>query len=495
MNLICENISKSFGNVVALKNVGLSIEPGEVRALLGGNGSGKSTLAKILSGSVKPDSGDITVFGEPYKIHSPAQAKKKQVVMTSQELSLLSNLTVEQNLSLCQLPTTGLHFTDNRKVEEAAETILAELNIQRLKDKTIDALAPNEKYMIEYAKALVQNPRILIIDEITSALFKEDVEIVKRSIQSLREKGCSIIFISHRMPEVFDICDSVTVMRNGEVVDHVRIDSVEEYQLLSMMTGRTITQEPAGVKRGQSAEGGTGKTLLSIKNMKLNGFGSEIDLDVAEGEIIGVAGLQGHGQSALVRQIFGMYHNADMEINGERVHIASPRQAVKHKIAFISGDRGKDGVFREQSIIENLRVVRNLIFREKSKDEEELLKKYKVVYGSPRQKLTSLSGGNQQKVVIGRWICTQPRILLADDPTKGIDVQARTDVHKIMSELACNGSVVIMVSSDSGELINLTRHAPKARVIVMYEGKIAKTLYGDNITEENIEQAALQGGS
>ena len=493
MNLSCENISKRFGNVVALKNVGLSIKQGEVRALLGGNGSGKSTMAKVISGSVKPDSGSIIAFDEPYNIHAPVEAKNMHVIMTSQELSLLSNLTVEQNLSLCNIPRTKAHFTDNKKISDVAKKVLAELHIGHLFDKTINELAPNEKYLIEYAKALVQEPKILIIDEITSALFKEDVEIVKQSIEGLKDKGCSIIFISHRMPEVFDICDSVSVMRNGEMVAHVNIDEVEEYQILSMMTGREIFQDNSKADVPEENKDVSSKTLLSIKNMKLHGYDSEMDLDVAEGEIIGVAGLQGHGQSTLVRQIFGIYHNAHLQIEGKNIHITSPRQAVKHKIAFISGDRERDGVFREQSIAENLRVVSHLIFKEKSKNVEELLEKYKVVYGSQRQKLISLSGGNQQKVVIGRWTCTNPKILLADDPTKGIDVQARTDVHKIMRELADNGSVVIMVSSDAAELVNLTRHAPKSRVIVMYEGEIAKTLRGADITEENIEHAALQG--
>ncbi len=494
MNIICEKISKKFGAVVALREVGLSIEKGEVRALLGGNGSGKSTIAKVIAGAVKPDSGSITVYGEPYIINSPVDSKKKDVVMTSQELSLLSNLSVAQNLSLCCMPTKG-PITDNKKILDTAKEVLKELKIEHLLDRKIYDLAPNEKYMVEYAKALVQKPKILIIDEITSALYKEDVQIIKESIKKLKSEGCSIVFISHRMPEVFDICDTVTVMRSGQSVADFDIEEVKEITLLSLMTGKEIeTEDIQGVK--DYIEDKNEEIMLSIRDMKLEGFhgvDNTINIDIPAGEIVGVAGLQGHGQSNLVRQIFGMSHTpARLMISGKEVIINSPRKAAKNNLAFISGDREAEGVFKEQSISENLHVVTNLILNKKKKNDQELLNHYKVVCSGSRQKIISLSGGNQQKVVIGRWLSTNPKILLADDPTKGVDVQARTDVHKIMGELAANGSVVIMVSSDNGELVNLAKIAPKARVIIMYEGHIIQTLRGEEITEENIGKASLQ---
>lgn len=494
LNFTCKGISKKFGAVVALQDVALSIEKGEVRALLGGNGSGKSTLAKVIAGVVKNDTGEMTAFGQPYAIHSPLDAKKKGIVMTAQELSLIANLTVAQNLLLCHIPSKGKILTDQKKIIREAKKVLDELSIGHLLNKRIDDLAPNEKYLIEYAKAVVQKPRVLIIDEITSTLYKEDVEIVKKSIEALKQDGCSIIFISHRMPEVFEICDSVTIMRSGSVVAEISIDNAQEHELLSHMTGRTISKEDMENETVPDDYSREGKVVLSIKDMKLKGFEeSSVSIDIHEGEVIGVAGLQGHGQSTLVRQIFGVNHHVEMQIDGEDVVIQSPRQAIKHGMAFIPGDREGEGVFREQSISENLHTVDNLILKKKNYNRDAaILSEYNVVYGGLRNKLTTLSGGNQQKVVIGRWTLAEPKILLADDPTKGIDVQARTDVHKIFNDLASKGSIVIMVSSDDAELVNLAKHSHKAAVIVMYEGHIIKTLRGAEITEENIGQASLQ---
>ncbi|GHU61207.1 ribose import ATP-binding protein RbsA [Clostridia bacterium] len=491
LNFECKGISKQFGAVVALKDVGFSIKEGEVRALLGGNGSGKSTLAKVIAGAVKPDSGNITAFDAEFMPSSPDEAKKHHIIMTSQELSLFSNLSVAQNLSFCTIPVKGGLITDNKKILSVAKDILSELNVLHLLDKRIDELAPNEKYMIEYAKALVQDPRLLIIDEITSALYKKDVEIIKASIEKVKNNGCSVIFISHRLPEIFDICETVTVMRSGAVVADMEVANASEQELISLMTGKTITKEDAD-KRFQDAQTETqGKTILSISDLKLSGFESTLGIDIGEGEIVGVAGLQGHGQSTLVRQLFGLESHMSLTIDGEKTTIRNPRQAVKKGMAFISGDREKEGVFKEQSISENLRVVGDIILKKRQKNVGEILDRYHVVYGNTGHKLVSLSGGNQQKVVISRWTSVFPKIVLADDPTKGIDVQARSEVHQIFKELAEQGSAVLMVSSDDAELVNLAKVTNKSRVIVMYEGKIIKVLRGAEITEENIGHASM----
>lgn len=490
VNIVCEKIGKSFGPVLALEEVSLTVEAGEIRALLGGNGSGKSTLVKILAGVVAPSKGTIQLFDQPYQIRGPKDAKQAGVVMTSQELSLLDNLTVAENISLCILPSKwGL--ADKKKMRKTALKVLEELGMSHLIDCVVGALAPNEKYMVEYAKALVQEPKILLVDEITSALFKENVIKIKASLHKLKEQGCSIVFISHRMGEIFDICDSVTVMRNGRTVADIQVEECEEKKLLSLMTGRSFAEE---MKEEQFAKDVSARpTMVSIRKLHLPGFNNEVNLEVAEGEIVGIAGLQGHGQSELVRKLFGLSQPVSIEFQGQALSYKSPLEAVQHRIAFISGDREKEGVFQEQNISENLNVVRQIVLRGKNSSKDRaLLDEYGVVYDNPRQKLVQLSGGNQQKVVIGRWMSVSPKLLLADDPTKGIDVNARSDVHRMISELAENGSAVIMFSSDDGELVNLTRHAECSSVIVMYEGKIVKRLHGAEITEENISKVSLQ---
>ncbi|WHH59039.1 sugar ABC transporter ATP-binding protein [Petroclostridium sp. X23] len=491
MNLRCDGISKIYGSVIAISNADLSVKKGEVRAILGGNGSGKSTLAKILGGAVKPNAGNIEVYGRPYTVQSPSEAKKNGVVITSQELSLFMNLTVEENLCICNIPVSGSIFTDKKAIKEKALYILKKLGLEEILYKSIASLPANEQYLIEFAKALVQEPQILIIDEITSALYRKDVEVVKKIINELKEKGCSILFISHRMPEIYSICDSVTVMKNGETIGTFRIDEKDENELLSLMTGRNICSNQHKVQEIEIQEADKREIVISINDIELPQFHSKIDLELKEGDIIGIAGLQGHGQSDLVRKLFGMEGPVDLSVHGKQRHIASPYQAVKAGFAFISGNREQEGTFRERSVSENLRAVSNLVLKKEKVDELKLLKDYGVKFDTPKQQITALSGGNQQKVVIGRWTSTLPKLLLADDPTKGIDVQARRDVHQIMRQLAESGSVVIMVSSDDEELVELTQITKYSKVIVMYEGKIVRVLTGADITEENIAAASM----
>ena len=488
MNITCEKVSKKFGSVVALEEVDLSVSDGEIRALLGGNGSGKSTLVKILAGVVAPSSGNITVYGRPYTIRDPQDAKKAGVIMTSQELSLLDNLTVAENISLCTIPSK-CGIADQKQMRKTAEEVLGLLGMSHLTNAFVGSLAPNEKYMVEYAKALAQKPKILLVDEITSALFKEDVAKIKASLHQLKAEGCSIIFISHRMGEILDICDSVTVMRNGRTVASMPVADCEEHTLLRLMTGREFGENAADHSQDEKH---VHETVLSISGMHLPGFAHAIDLDVAEGEIVGIAGLQGHGQSEFVRKLFGMNKAVHITFHGKKIEYRTPQEAIRHGIAFISGDREKEGVFREQSIAENLNVVRRIVLRREANDTRKTLDGYGVVYDNPRQRLVQLSGGNQQKVVIGRWMSIEPKMLLADDPTKGIDVSARSDVHRMMTDLSAKGSVILMFSSDDTELVSLTKNAPLSSVIVMYEGEIVKRLRGADITEENISKASLQ---
>lgn len=492
--LEAKNVCKSFGAIKALNNVSISISEGEIRAILGGNGSGKSTFSKILGGSVKLDSGEISLYGKEYKTVSPSSSKKQGVVVTSQELSLLDNLSVAENLLLCNLPVKSSILFDKKKCLKQAEEILEKLKIGNILKEKVDSLSANQKYMVEFAKALLQDPKILVIDEITSALHREEVNTVRDIAHELKKKGTTILFISHRMPEIFSICDSITVLRNGELVGTFGVKDNTEDELLSLMTGLDMKDFKQSIQTSCYVPTND-EPLLYAENFSITGFKNKINLEIQPGEIIGIAGLQGNGQSNLVRRLFAIDGPIELKIDGNEKVIKSPKDAIKNGIAFISGDREKESTFSGRSIAENLGVVADLVLKRKIQDKSQLLSKYSVVMNKISYPIKTLSGGNQQKIVMARWTSTEPRILLADDPTKGIDVQARREIHKIIRELTENGSSVIYVSSDDEELVELTSYCKSSKVIIMYNGEIVNTLTNENITSENIANYAIPRGA
>ena len=487
MGLAFRDISKRYGAVVAVKQAQMEIEEGEVRAILGGNGSGKSTLAKVIGGLIGRDSGETLFQGKPIDFKSPKEAKKHHVIMTSQELSLFGNLTVEENICICDIPVRG-KFTDKKKLKEEAGNVLKRMHLESLMGKKVEELAANQQYMVELAKALVQKPKILIIDEITSALYREDVEIVDDIIRDLKKTGCIVLFISHRMVELYAMCDSVTIMRNGETLGTYPMREKTEDELLSLMVGTKIESYHG---EGKHHQGTKRDVFIRAKHIPIPSYGTEESLEIGKGEIIGVAGLQGHGQTELIRALYGVMGEIELEIDGKAEKIHNAKQAVSKGFAFISGDRERDGTFQERNLSENIAAVQELVKHKKIGSAREILDSFHVRYDNPGELITSLSGGNQQKVVVGRWLCTQPRLLLADDPTKGIDVKARTDLHQVFAKLAEDGNAVIMISSDDDELVSITSMAETSRVIVMYEGKVSAVLEGEAINRENISAASM----
>lgn len=491
MKLVCEKITKRFGSNLALHDVDLTVNGGEIRALLGGNGSGKSTLSKILGGALNVTSGKMELNGSLYAPKSPIEAKRAGVVFTSQELSLFDNLTVEENIAICNYSVEKQLKNEKKKTINKVHTLLRKYGLEHLADKKVKNLSANEQYLIEFMKAVYQKVDVLIIDEITSALYKEDVEIVDRVMNDFKAEGKIVLFISHRMPEIMELCDTVTVLRNGNVVATHNTKDVSDAELVSEMTGLDISKVAVAAYESNTKNEET-DILLSVKDMPMLNFGTTIDLDVHKGEIIGVAGLQGHGQADLVRQLFGLNPSVTPEVTllGQELALSTPAHAIRNRIAFISGDRTTEGVFEERSIEENVEAVARMILNQKV-DAASILSDFNVKYQSKSDLIVSLSGGNQQKVVLARWLANEPLVVLADDPTKGIDVQARRDVHKTMVEIAKKGSAVIMVSSDNDELVNLMHLAQHSRLIVMYEGQIVRTLTGNDITIENIAKASV----
>jgi ABC-type sugar transport system ATPase subunit len=334
----------------------------------------------------------------------------------------------------------------------------------------------------------MREPDILMVDEITSALYSENVNIVRRKLQEYKNQGKSVLFISHRMEELYSFCDSVTVMRNGEVVGTYSITEKNEKELLALMVGAefsTVRKLKTETRKENNPP------LVSAKAIPIPQYGKQVSLDVAKGEIIGIAGLQGHGQSDIVRTLHGLRGDVEIIMEGRPVLLKNSRQAVKLGFAFISGDRELEGVFREHSIAANITVVEELVGHRKLKNAGGVLDSIKVIYDGIHQNLTALSGGNQQKVIVGRWTSTDPALILADDPTKGIDVQARSELHSLFAEITLRGAALLMVSSDDNELVSLCSYSDNSRVIVLYEGEIVKTLRGNEITRENILAATI----
>lgn len=487
MELKIENVTKKFGSNVALSNADFTLQSGEIRALVGGNGSGKSTISKILTGIVGKDTGDVLIDGKSFNGKNPREGKDHGIIMTSQELSLLPNLSVAENICLCNLDTYGKSkFTAKKASVKRARELLRKVNKEEIINMQIHDLPANEQYLVEFVKALAQNPKVLIVDEITSALYKSDVDAVTKILNELKDEGVIILFISHRLNEVLTICDTVTVLRNGDTVGTYNTKEINENKLISYMSGRDIEDVVVSEHKNVS----DAKTVLDTGIVHLPQFDTYVHLEVKEGEFVGVAGLDGQGQKEFLRSLFAMNGPIDLIFKGKTLHLKHPRDAVKYGFAFISGDREREGTFKERSIAENAHAVNSLVLGKKIEDIDKFLKQNGVKYGHSSHLITSLSGGNQQKVVISRWTATNPGLILADDPTKGIDIQARRDVHNTMRQLLEENNSVIMISSDDEELVETANMMPLGRIIVFYEGNIVATYTGDAITVENISAAS-----
>ncbi len=493
--LHCQDINKAFGAVIALKDATFSVEKGEIHAILGGNGSGKSTLAKIIGGSVFADGGEILIDGHKVRIKSPIHAKELGIAVTSQELSLFNHLTVEENLVLLDKAEHLKLFRSPQKASERVKIILSRMGLDDTLKQKMSDLPENKKYLIEFAKAIHYDPKILIVDEITSALYREEVELIKEILNEMARKGCAIIFISHRLQEIYAISTQVTVMRNGQVVNTHSLTDCEDI-LIQEMIGHDSVLAGADLKEKKDAsqKQESKETLISLKDFTIPGFMKPINLEIEKGEMIGIAGLQGQGQSQLMRTLFGINRPVSVVIEGVETKIDSPRQAIKNGFAYLSGDRKKEGVYYGRSIYENIKDVTMQVLHEKNFDEDELMKQFGVKYKSKSQAIETLSGGNQQKVVTARWVGIRPKLLLADDPTKGIDVVARSDVHQIFADMVDEGASVVMSSSDDDELVKIASKVSRYKVLVMYDGQIVAVLQGKDINISNIITTSMPRG-
>jgi ribose transport system ATP-binding protein len=486
------NISKSFPGVKALENVNLKVHAGEVLALLGENGAGKSTLMKVLSGVYKKDSGKILIEGNEVEIHGIKHAEKLGITIIHQELSVLPNLTVAENIFLGNEKFGKVSRKINKQwMRERSISFLEQIGCNIDPDTLVKDINVGEMQMIEIAKALTKNSSVIIMDEPTTALTDVETKKLFEVIKKLKNKGIAVIYISHRMDEIFEICDSITVLRDGKYVGHVETKNVTKDELITMMVGRKLEEQfpYKSVKKS--------KTLLKVENISLKNKVKNVSFEVKAGEILGFAGLMGAGRTELAKTIFGDYKKSSGEIyiNGEKVTINSPKDAIKHGICYLSEDRKKEGLIlnmsvRENMTLPNLKNYENNLMKINKKAEKEEVDEYiqKLSIKTPNQDqiIKNLSGGNQQKVIIAKWLMLSPNVLIIDEPTKGIDVGAKKEIYEVLNELKSMGKAVIMISSDMAEIIGVSD-----RVLVMHEGEITGELSRNELTQENIMKYAV----
>ncbi|WP_227762234.1 sugar ABC transporter ATP-binding protein [Zhaonella formicivorans] len=482
-----KDIRKVFPGVIALDGVNLKLDEGKVLGLLGENGAGKSTLMKILSGSYKPDGGEIYLYGEKVAFENVVHARKSGISIIYQELSLAPNLTVAENIFALNEPT---HFgiIDDKEMIKRTEELFAELEIEISPTALINELPISNQQMVEIAKALSVNPKIIIMDEPTSALSSKETEKLFKIIRKLVGVGSSIIYISHRMDEIFEITDQVSVLRDGHYVGTVETKNTSSEQLIKMMVGREMDK----VYPHKDFKNLRDEKLLEVKDYNKKNYYHDINLFVRPGEILGLYGLMGSGRTEIVKGIFGILKkdSGEMWIKGKKVNINDPFSAIEHRIAFVTEDRKNEGLVLTASVYENTTManINRILNKFKLIDEnkeavitQKHVENLRIKTPSIYQTVINLSGGNQQKVVLAKWFEIEPEILILDEPTRGIDVGAKFEIYKLMIELAQKGVGIIMISSELPEILNVSD-----RLLVVNNKRIIAELDPKQTTQEEI---------
>ena len=491
-------VSKAYGATLALRHADLEIEAGEVHVLIGSNGSGKSTLSKIIAGSVRPDAGEVLLDGKPVTVSGPQAARALGIGIFYQELSLAAHRTVAENIGLSDLPMRGGIFVDRDRLAERAGRYISLFDGVAGEGFSADAvvqdLRADQRQLVEIMKALATEAPVLIFDEPTSALDRAQVDRFFEILRELKQKGRSMIFISHRMDEIFAIGDRATVIRDGQIVGTRRIAETKPAEIIALMVG---SQDELAPQNGgaQPASAEAGPAVLSVKGLSGRGF-SGVSFEVRKGEILGFGGLHGQGQSAVLRALFGAVPPSAGEIllDGATLAPANPRATIRHGAAYVSGDRVREGVITGRSIFENvmpihylrnrLLLARPAAMRPKALD---ALRSMHTKFAGLGASINSLSGGNQQKVVIARWLVDRPDVLLLDDPTKGIDLSAKADLFALIRALAGEGMAIVLYSSEDAELLNNAD-----RILVFNGGSVRRELTGADRTRFNLYQAAYE---
>lgn len=485
-------VRKAFGAVQALDGVDLEIMPGEVRCLAGENGAGKSTLIKILTGAIRRDAGEYRISGSDAGNPTPAAARSLGVGVVYQELSLLPDLSVEENLLMGRLPAaSGGLLVRTGELRHEARRMLERVGLGELDPATLVWQLPAAtRQMVEIAKVLGAEARLVIFDEPTTSLAEEEAGRLLRLIPQLKEEGIAVLYVTHRLEEMFQIGDSITVLRDGNLVTTAPASEFDHDSLIRAMVGRSVEN-----LYPEHEAGGEGKTLLSVRGLRLPASEHEVDLEVRAGEIVGLGGLVGAGRTEILRAIFGAdrIEAGEILVDGEPLRPGSPRRAVEAGLGLLSEDRKEEGLLLDLSIRENVSVADlaevsrgGVVSRGRERSVlDRLLSGLRLRYDTYEQPVSSLSGGNQQKVLLARWLATRAKVLLFDEPTKGVDVGAKADIYRLIGDLAARGLGVVVVSSYLPELLGICD-----RVVVVRENAIAGELDAKGATEEDVMRLA-----
>ena len=481
--------SKSYGAVQALRDSNIALRSGEVRALMGENGAGKSTLVKVLGGVVRRDAGEMLVDGEPVDFHSPHGARDAGIAVIYQEPTLFPDLSIAENVVMGYHPLGKLRRIDRGQMHDRVQGLLDRLGVRLDPERPVRGLSIADQQIVEIAKALSFEARVLIMDEPTAALSGPEVERLFAVVRTLREEGAAVLFISHRLDEVFTICDTVTVMRDGAVVHDARIADMTPDEMVKRMVGREL----CALFPKQDAE--VGDTVLSVHRLTREGVFFDVSFEVRAGEIVALAGLVGAGRSEVARAIFGIDKPdaGHVEVAGRRLPPGRPLTAMRAGIGFVPEDRRQQGLVMDLSVARNATMTRTGALSRlgliSGAAEERLAgewaKRLQLKFHRMSDPAGFLSGGNQQKVVLAKWLATEPKLLILDEPTRGIDVGTKSEVHRLMSELASHGLAVLMISSELPEVLGMAD-----RVLVMHEGRLTAELSREEADEESVIRAA-----
>ncbi|OCP10141.1 MULTISPECIES: sugar ABC transporter ATP-binding protein [unclassified Ensifer] len=488
--LSAEGIRKEFPGVVALDDVEFKLKRGTVHALMGENGAGKSTLMKILAGIYTPDKGDVRLKGVDIRLKSPLDALENGIAMIHQELNLMPFMTVAENIWIRREPKNRFGFVDHGEMNRITARLFDRLKIKIDPEIEVRHLSVANRQMVEIAKAVSYESDVLIMDEPTSALTEREVAHLFEIIRDLREQGIGIVYITHKMNELFEIADEFSVFRDGKFIGTHASSDVTRDDIIRMMVGREITQ------MFPKEEVPIGDVVLSVKNLTLDGVFRDVSFDVRAGEILGLAGLVGSGRSNVAETLFGVTpaSSGTISIDGKTLSIDSPNTAIKNRMAFLTEDRKDTGCLLILDILENMQIavlqdrfVKGGFVTEKQITAacEEMSRKLRVKTPNLQERIENLSGGNQQKVLIGRWLLTNPRILILDEPTRGIDVGAKAEIHRLVTELARNGVAVVMISSEMPEVLGMSD-----RIMVMHEGRVTGFLDRAEATQIKVMELA-----
>lgn len=491
--IVTRGLTKSFAGNVVLRDVGFEARPGEIHALVGENGAGKSTFINLLTGVHAPDAGELAIAGQAFRRLTPHHADALGIATVHQELSLCPHLTVAENVHL-GAPPTRRGMLDRQSMDASVRAELHEIGVSIDPTLLVNELSLAEQQLVEFAKATIRRPRILILDEATSALDSAQTKVLFDYLRRLRAAGTCIIFVSHRMEEIFGLCDRITVFRNGEYVATVATAETSTSDLVQMMIGRRV-EEAYPPKPPLDAVLGE-PVVLSARGLAADRRFRNVSFDLHRGEILGIGGLQGQGQHDLLEALFGQHSpTGEIELGGRPVSIASERDAISRGIAYVPEDRKTEGLIVQLSVGENLvlpslpRLSRGgVLAGGEQRLVDELIQRMDVRLRSPRQALARLSGGNQQKVAIAKWLPLAPNIYLLAEPTRGIDVGTKQEIYRLMRELTAAGASILLISSDTIELVGLCD-----RVLVMYERQPVTMLSGDEVTEANVVHASVAG--